>query len=138
MSDTGDGPADAVFRPSKRRKLFRHRLHEEENDHITSTITPDTPEPQATTAPVDHEKTVLPEQASDAGALRFLHNRRGGSRKAGVGFSNHSKERNDRKSDDRNDMVIARSDPTPDAVRVAASRFMVPTGQAAIKEDKHM
>ncbi|KAG9674988.1 hypothetical protein KCU95_g9335, partial [Aureobasidium melanogenum] len=120
MVDDNEGP---VFRPSKRRKVFRKRRDDDE----TSEGDVATQTESATTA---DKKQQEAEAETSLNYVRPL-----GSRKGGVAFSS-SRTANDSGT---SSVVDTNAPPTPlNAVEHAQARFVAPTGHIASADDKHM
>jgi len=121
-------PVNALFRPSTRRKTFRKRADDDEDD---------TPATDREDARGTMEEATLPatttgeERAGDIAQSR----RPGKSRRFGVNFSSAASAR---PMDQTDHTAIAKVEPVQDAMPAAAGRFTAPTGQAVQKEDKHM
>jgi len=124
MTDESIG---AVFRPSKRRRTFRKR-DIDEDDHAQNESAEKHFNPQHHLIIEGANDNVGDEHAS-------LSRRPGKARRIGVNFSSASSSR---PSDLTTEMTIARLEPTQSATSAAAGRFTAPTGQAVMKEDKHM
>jgi len=147
MSALDDVPNSeaALFRPSKRRKVFRKRA-EDDDQHDLEPATDangliDRPPP-----PIEVPQDAARPQYSDrpSGAMR-VQRRPGAARKAGVGFSSAGSSggridhtSNDTDSANIDTLVLERIEPTDSAAAIAANRFTAPTGQVVAKEDKHM
>lgn len=135
MADT---PGEPLFRASKRRKVFRKRPDE---DEIVASVAPASSsafpnEPSRTyLAPDDVEDANTVTEASRGGLVK--HRRIGQVRRAGVGFSSGQATSVAVEEGDDN-LTIVVAEPNPSTLDMSASRFMAPTGQAAVKEDKHM
>ncbi|KAH0388006.1 hypothetical protein KCU92_g1347, partial [Aureobasidium melanogenum] len=125
MADTNEGP---VFRPSKRRKVFRKkRDHDELSDDDVATQTG-----PATTA--DNKQPEAEAETRDGG-VSLSYVRPLGSRKGGVAFSS-TRTAND---SGISSVVDTNAPPTPlNAVEHAQARFVAPTGHIASADDKHM
>lgn len=124
MADTNEGP---VFRPSKRRKVFRKRRDDDEisEDGLATQTRP------ATTA--DNKQHREAEAETRDGGVSLV--RPLGSRKGGVAFSS-SRTANDSGT---SSVVDTNAPPTPlNAVEHAQARFVAPTGHIASADDKHM
>lgn len=126
MADTNEGP---VFRPSKRRKVFRKRRDDDEiseGDVATRTGS-------ATTA--DSKQQGESEAETRDGGVSLSYPRPLGSRKGGVAFSS-TRTANDSGT---SSVVDTNAPPTPlNAVEHAQARFVAPTGHIASADDKHM
>ncbi|KAH0344282.1 hypothetical protein KCU81_g4865, partial [Aureobasidium melanogenum] len=120
MVDDNEGP---VFRPSKRRKVFRKRREDDE-----------TPEGDVATQP--RSATTVEKKQQEAEAETPLNYVRPlGSRKGGVAFSS-TRTANDSGT---SSVVDTNAPPTPlNAVEHAQARFVAPTGHIASADDKHM
>ncbi|KAH0372410.1 hypothetical protein KCU65_g1094, partial [Aureobasidium melanogenum] len=120
MADTDQGP---VFRPSKRRKVFRKRRDDDEtSEGDVATQTGST-----TTVEKKQQET---EAETPLNYVRPL-----GSRKGGVAFSS-TRTANDSGT---SSVVDTNAPPTPlNAVEHAQARFVAPTGHIASADDKHM
>ncbi|KAG9572718.1 hypothetical protein KCU77_g18140, partial [Aureobasidium melanogenum] len=125
MADNNEGP---VFRPSKRRKVFRKRRdHDEISDDDVATQTG-----PATTA--DNKQPEAEAETRDGG-VSLSYVRPLGSRKGGVAFSS-ARTANDSGT---SSVVDTNVPPTPlNAVEHAQARFVAPTGHIASADDKHM
>jgi len=130
---------DVVFRSSKRRKVFRKRPDREEDvDTRTEQVMEhsDTPALSKRTGSelIGNDEESETQSATDRAPLR----KPGTSRKAGVGFSNSRGRRADDSQEPSEHNAVVRAGPVESATVAAASRFTMPTGQAIVKDDKHM
>lgn len=130
MDELDTSATGLSFRPSKRRKVFRRRQEEEEDgDHVTAAISDAPGAIVSPTAVV--ERGIESETVGDVSKQR----RPAAIRKRGVGFSSSRVQQG-------GDHVVTEESsalvPLDSVVEVAHSRFMAPTGQAIVKEDKHM
>ena len=130
MADTNDGP---VFRAHKRRKVFRKRADdgddEKDGDNITST---------GPAAVADGDKDEVEPEAKEAAAVQRLR-KPTATRRGGVGFSSTSESR--RLGGDSGATSANNTDApgTPlSAVEHAQARFVAPTGHIASSDDKLM
>ncbi|KAK6000774.1 hypothetical protein QM012_003499 [Aureobasidium pullulans] len=126
MADTNEGP---VFRPSKRRKVFRKRRDDDETsegDVATQT---------GSAAAADDKQHGKAEAETKDGSVSLSYVRPLGSRKGGVAFSS-TRTANDSGA---SSVVDTNAPPTPlNAVEHAQARFVAPTGHIASADDKHM
>jgi len=124
MAGEGDHVAEALFKPSKRRKVFRRRADSQEAaptvDTTVSSIDPadkdeDRPSPSA---PVRPQKTVL-------------------NRKHGITFS--STRNAQRQGDEENEeKALVHLHPSREQNMTQSDRFVKPMGKVALADDKHM
>ncbi|KAG9828440.1 hypothetical protein KCU98_g14203, partial [Aureobasidium melanogenum] len=125
MADTNEGP---IFRPSKRRKVFRKRRDDDETSEGDVATQPGS----ATTA--DNKQQEAEAETRDGG-VSLSYVRPLGSRKGGVAFSS-TRTANDSGT---SSVVDTNVPPTPpNAVEHAQARFVAPTGHIASADDKHM
>jgi len=122
-----DESVNAMFRPSKRRKTFRRRA-DDEDDHTQHAIAR-----QSTNVEHDRIADTPSDQEKDMQALQSRRPTK--ARRTGVNFSSASSPR---PSGQTQETAIVKIDPTQGAAITAAGRFTAPTGQAVMKEDKHM
>jgi len=132
----------SLFRPSKRRKVFRKRVEDDDQHDLEPATNADNlidRPPPPIEVPQDAARPQYPNQPS--GAMR-VQRRPGAAKKAGVGFSSSGTRTDhtttDAHSADTNALAIERIEPTGSAAAIAANRFTAPRGQAVAKEDKHM
>lgn len=119
-----DDPAPAtepLFRPSKRRRIGRVKRDEDEDE-------------EAPTAPSDQQHAVadVHETEETAPTKSVIRQRKP---KTGIAFSNSTLPRVAHDGDNGQGQALVA---VPDAVEIAHSRFMAPTGQVAATDDKHM
>ena len=122
-----DESVNAIFRPSKRPKTFRRRA-DDEDDHAQHAIAQ-----ESTNVEHDQIAETPGDQEKDMQALQSRRATK--ARRTGVNFSSASSPR---PSNQTQETAIAKIDPTQSATSTAAGRFTAPTGQAVMKEDKHM
>ncbi|KAF2152633.1 hypothetical protein K461DRAFT_294285 [Myriangium duriaei CBS 260.36] len=115
-----------MFRPSKRRKVFRTRATDDEEEGVfeAKKENPDT--------------TKSGDEDDLKGFGRPKAHLRNPFRKSGIAFSSGDRPNRDSSNGDVNATALVPSNPAISAAAMAASRFVVPTGQLAVKEDKHM
>ncbi|GAB7341057.1 hypothetical protein MBLNU457_7379t1 [Dothideomycetes sp. NU457] len=121
-------PVNALFRPSKRRKTFRKRAGEDEED-IQSTEREDAH--RVLEDKMGQETVIEDDKTGDTTQTR----RPAKPRRVGVNFSSAPSPR---PKDQTSHTTLARIEPAQDATPTAVGRFTAPTGQAVQKEDKHM
>lgn len=129
MADTNDGP---VFRAHKRRKVFRKRVDDDDEQDGDTVI------PTGPAAAPDGDKDEVEAEAKEAAAVQRLR-KPTATRRGGVGFSSTSESR--RLGGDSGATSANNTDApgTPlSAVEHAQARFVAPTGHIASSDDKHM
>lgn len=121
-------PANTLFRPSKRRKIFRKRADEDEDDNTATG--------RDEAHRIAKAETTPGTMTGDERAGNTTQPRRPGKpRRFGVNFSSASSPR---PADQTDKSAMTRVNPVQDAISAAAGRFTAPTGQTVQKEDKHM
>ena len=138
MAEVGDTSNDPIFRASKRRKIFRRRLEDDDTEQPVFNYGANLAGsgPDAIGERAETEEATMEEAGARATWSSSV--RRAGMRKAGVAFTSGRVERSDREADDASSTSVVRRDAPTDVVQNATSRFMAPTGQAVLTEDKHM
>ena len=137
MADDGADAGGIVFRASKRRKIFRKR-HEDEDDNQSTTNQYEALDQSSILPTSSHEYRDADEGERGEGVGAASVRRPGAHRKAGVGFSNSQTQRLVESEEPDESRAMIRSDPSASATAVASSRFTAPSGQAVVKDDKHM
>lgn len=122
MADTNEGP---VFRPSKRRKVFRKRRDDGD----------EAPDGDVATVAGSSKQHQDVQAETRDGSVSLSNVRPLGSRKGGVAFRS-TRTINDSGT---SSVLDTNAPPTPlNAVEHAQARFVAPTGHIASADDKHM
>lgn len=119
MSDSIGAPTDAVFRANKRRKIYRKRNVDDEDDGVS-----------------------LPtEGASDVGSeaqQRTQTVKRPVAKKYGIGFSTAGSKALPEETTPTVTAMVPFQGPELDDDQAANDRFVKPAGKTAVVEDKHL
>ena len=129
MAENPDDPQAPLFRPSKRRKVFRKRIAEEDDQAA---------ELQEDAAELDESRGATDPSQQDANEQQPVV-RRPVAKKHGIGFSssgtaNPGAGRQDVPTETALVPVVDKE--AGDALR--SDRFTKPTGKASVVEDKHL
>jgi hypothetical protein len=132
MADASTFSTTSMFRANKRRKVYRKRVGDDDEEGASNTAT-QSPSPvpegqRASSFPRDTEDT----ETSLAAILKRRKLAKG--RKAGIEFTNS--EQRGLQPSQSNSLVPV--EPEMTASELAASRFTKQTGQVAEAHDKHM
>lgn len=141
MGDADAGSHEVLFRASKRRKVFRKRPDEDDDQDDQNPALQERQGSQPLLEASRCNGTIVRgnEVVKDSPtAERSASHRSGAARRSGVGFSNSRTQRTTDSAEPNERNAIIRSDPGQSAITAAASRFTMPTGQVAVKDDKHM
>ena len=128
-------PSEPLFRANKRRKVLRKRADSDADVEVGSLPT--------VVIGTDADATITeppPVDATKAAGAPLWLQKRGGTRKHGIGFSSaetRSRSVNDEQQNEVTALVPAKED---GALEVAAQneRFVKPTGRVDVTEDRHM
>lgn len=138
MDQANDLPSEPKFRANKRRKIYRRRADEEDGGHtalVAPNATNDAPEASVVSLhDADDEAAAKATRRADMP----IPKRSAPSRRGGVGFSSSHAQRPVRAEYEGDNLALVPTDTSTGAVDFASSRFMAPTGQAVVKDDKHM
>lgn len=123
MSEHDETATGPMFRPNKRRKVFRKRVDVDDEavpDDATST------------------ETVVTQPGSPGPAESTLQfQRRQPPRKHGVVFTSVEKSQK-QELEPEGEMALTRMHPSREQIIDQSDRFVKPTGKVAVVDDKHM
>lgn len=147
MANIEDEPAEPLFRPSKRRKVFRKRLHDDDTAIAqappTSTAGVIAAEervvPATTTTAETNEQGPERAPEADLSVAEILRRRKlGKARRGGIEFSNAAQAQRSMSETPQSSNALAVVDQERSVLDVAAGRFAPQTGQRVDVLDKHM
>lgn len=125
MSESADAPADALFRPSKRRKVFRKRnLDDDQEDTVVGN------QPQKEPSPNNGGDHV--NQSTNLSSVV----RRPNAKKYGIGFGGSGNSAGMKEASSAENALVPRGSQVSAAAQV--DRFVKPIGKAEVVEDKHL
>lgn len=147
MANIEDEPAEPRFRPSKRRKVFRKRLNDDDTA-IAQALPTSTADviaaeervvPATTTIAETNEQGPERAPEADLSVADILRRRKlGKARRGGIEFSNAAQAQRSMSETPQSSNALVVVDQERSVLDVAAGRFAPQTGQRVDVLDKHM